>query len=115
MRFLYTLRVFLASQNRAKPPPLPSRPLFRLIAPRLVLGSLIPHNLPAQIRKDLVYILPFTSRGFVERDTTPRLRQADGAVLGYGANLVEVGFVADNDEGDLVGLFDADYLVAEVG
>jgi hypothetical protein len=72
-------------------------------------------DLATEIDEDFVYVGATPGRGLVVRGVAPVLGEAEGAGARYGAVFFEVGFVADDHEGDFFVVFDADDLFAEFG
>lgn len=89
--------------------------LFRLVWSGFILNCFIPHNLPAEVHKYFIYILPFSGRGFVEWYSAPGLGQPDGSISGNCTVLLQIRFVTHNHEGNRIGLFNSKDLVAQVG
>lgn len=74
-----------------------------------------PHNLPGEIHKYLVDIYALARRGLVKDDVTEFTSEVGGAVARDGPVLLEVAFVAHEDEGNRVDFFDAQDLVPDNG
>lgn len=89
-------------------------PLPRVTArprPLLVLAN----NLATQVNKNLVHVCAAPCRSLVVWSIAPALGEAEGSGSGDGAVFFEVGFVAHDDEGHFLVVFDADDLLAEFG
>lgn len=103
---------------RPPAPTPPSKPAFLsrhppLHIPDLPRRDVLPDNLPTQIHKRLVHVRSPSRAGFVIRRVVPGLGDREGAGARDGAVFFEIGLVADDDEGDVGVVFDADDLVAE--
>lgn len=92
----------------------PSRTIPPLHLPHLRGGHILADNLPAEIHKGLVDIGPPPRTRLVIRRIPPRLADAEGARARHGPVFFQVGFVADNDQGNALVVFDAHDLVAEL-
>lgn len=74
-----------------------------------------PHNLPGEIHKYLVHIDALARRGLVKDDVAEFTGEVRGAVTRDRPILLEVAFVADEDEGNVVDFLDAQDLVPDYG
>lgn len=70
-------------------------------------------DLATEIDEDFVDVGTAPGRGLVVWSIAPVLRQAEGTGTRHGAVFFEVRLVADDHEGDLFVVFDADDLFAE--
>ena len=102
------LLFFLAPFRR--PIPVPRQPLH---LPNLTRRVVFADDLPAEVHKGFVHVPSGSGRCFVIGCVVPGLGDLEGAGAGDGAVFLEVGLVADDDEGDEGVVFDADDLVAE--
>jgi hypothetical protein len=117
--------VFILSKDDTWRPPtallnLPVLPAWALALAKVIVGPARPlqvltDDLATQIDKDFVYISAASGRSLVVRGVAPILGEAEGAGARYGTVFFEVGFVADDHEGDFLVVFDADDLFAEFG
>lgn len=84
------------------PPPLPPAiPPVLLPSPlRLPPVQVLPDNLPTHVHKHLVHIQSASRAGLVVGDVAPHLRDLEGFGAGDAAVVFEVGFVADEHDGD---------------
>ena len=80
--------------------------------PDLPRRHVLTDNLPAEIHKRLVHVAP-RARARLVIGLVPRLGDLEGLAARDGAVFLEVGFVADDDEGGQGVVLYADDLVAE--
>ena len=74
----------------------------------------LPHDLPAEVPEDVVDVGAAPRRGFVVRRVAPALRDGEGAGTRDGAVFLEVGLVADEDDGRVRVVLDPDDLFSEL-
>ena len=85
----------------------------RILAWR-ALGILL-HDLTTQVDEDLIDVCATTRRSLVVRRIVPALCERKGFSARDGTVFFQVGFVADDHDGDGFVVFDADDLFAEFG
>lgn len=80
----------------------------------LFLVAVFGDDLPAQVDKHFVDVCAASGAGLVVRNASPFLRQLKGPCSRYIAVVFEIGFVANQNHGDVVVFFDAANLLAEL-
>lgn len=90
----------------------PPRP--RLHLAHLCRGHILADNLPAEIHKRLVNVSPAARARFVIRRVAPRLRNGKCTRPRHCPVFFQIGFIADDDEGDAGVVFDPHDLIPEL-
>lgn len=70
----------------------------------IINDHVFPYDLPTQIHKHLIDVHAGLCTSLVIRCITPSSTHGKGALVGDGTVVGEVGLVADEDEGDVMGL-----------
>lgn len=89
-------------------------PRTRLQLPQLRIRLILADDLPAEIHKRLIDIGSPSRGRLVIRGVAPALGDGERAGPRDGTVILEIGFVADDDKGDALVVFDADDLLAEL-
>ncbi len=93
--------------------PLPSPVAPFLLAPRCR-REVLANDLPAEVDKDFIHVGPPPSRRLVVWSVAPALRHCKRPSPRHGAILLQVRFVAHDDEGDSLIIFDPYDLLPEL-